>query len=100
MKKFIIRALCGLCVVLMACGTARAQAFWETLTQTNGIPCGDTYVLDNGLFVFGVNNTVSPGIHQDIAWPFVSHNTGRVRQINLLITEATGPTPQGVRVGI
>ena len=74
MKKFIISTLCGLCVVLMACGTASAQAFYETLSQTKGIPCGEGYILDNGMFIFGANNCVSPGIHQGIAFPFISQD--------------------------
>jgi len=110
-RKTFMHALSGLCVLLMACGTAFAQQGKMTSGPYQGprVPMaapeapaagpfftnlavdsctGCNYSADNGYFILGPSNCFAPGSTQWISYPFVSTKAGAVRKVLLSITDS------------
>jgi hypothetical protein len=112
-RKTFIHALSGLCVLLMAGGTAFAQQgkinsgpyqgprvpmaapdspaaqqrpFFTNLELNACTGCN--YSADNGYFILGPNNCFAPGATQWISYPFVSAKAGAVRRVQLAVTDS------------
>jgi hypothetical protein len=111
-RKTFIHALSGLCVLLMASGTAFAQQgkiksgpyqgprvpmaapdapaanrpFFSNLETNTCTGCN--YSADNGYFILGPSNCFAPGATQWISYPFVSTKSGAVRRVQLAVTDS------------